>query len=795
MKSYLKFLSRNKLYTAIEAAGLIVSLAFVIVIGSSLRDQLAIAKDVPGDKNLYILGPQGMPYLEYRDMESLTSLPEVEDVAAFILSQLSVKAGKEFTRMPCLVADTHLLQLLHFNVTKGSLLSLQSGQGVALSESAASRFFPLTEAIGQRISIGSEGYGPYGKEKEDVEIVAIMEDADYSILESFDVFCPMTSDLTVSREIRTSDVRNKGIGMTVHALASLVEGTDLAAFSEKFISLMGPGLDRTEGEDIMATEYRELYFSPVDISGIRQGNRLYLYVLIVLGLVLLLSAVLNYMNLCSAISGGRAKEMATRRLLGESARGIFWRILLESVIFTAICFILAIVLAYAIIPYLNSIRPDGIPVEFRVVDGPVFWLFSVATILLVGALAGLLPAWMLSSFQPIEVVNGRVRRRLKMSFNKACIIVQTVLAIVLVCMSIALQSQLRHLENLDIGISPEENLFYFHPSWYYSEGVHLLGDKLLSLPDVKRICYSSGIPAHIRSLSTGPSDALIHLICCDTLAFRLLGFREKERFTDVKPDTIWPTEELANYGGVSRENQDVDRIVPYTSEGPSVIGGILEPFMRLAANADDPYSRYASLVFPAVYVTSDEESLTGILIETGPDHDAFRKGFTRIVTDLYRETVGVPDMDNTWETQCGYLEEIIAADYADLHRYTRIVTLFGIVAVFLAMLGLVAMSAWFASRNSKDIAIRKVFGSETRKETLRSIRSYMALVLIAVAIGIPVSIVLVQKYLEGYSERITGYWWIFASAALFALAISFISVLWQTINAARTNPAVELKKE
>ena len=95
MKSYLKFLSRNKLYTAIEAVGLVVSLAFVIVIGSSLRDQLTIAREVPGGKNLYILGPKGMPYLEYREMESLASLPEIEEAVAFILPRLSVQAGDE----------------------------------------------------------------------------------------------------------------------------------------------------------------------------------------------------------------------------------------------------------------------------------------------------------------------------------------------------------------------------------------------------------------------------------------------------------------------------------------------------------------------------------------------------------------------------------------------------------------------------------------------------------------------------------------------------------------------------
>ena len=796
MKSYLKFLSRNKLYTAIEAVGLAVSLAFVIVIGSSLRDQLTIAREVPGGKNLYILGPKGMPYLEYREMEALASLPEIEEAVAFILPRLSVQAGDELSRAPVLVADTRLLDLLHLRVKEGSIQSLYGGQGIALSESAAARLFPFTEALGKHISIGFESYGEYGGEKEKAEIVAILEDADYSILESFDVFCPMEADLTAPKAIRASNRRETSVEETVHVLASMVDGADLAAFSEKFISLVGPTLDRRGGEDIMATEYREMYFSPDDISGIRQGNRLYLNVLVVLGLVLLLSAILNYMNLCSAVSGARAKEMATRRLLGEGRTHIFGRILLESIAFTAVCYVLAVLLAWAIVPYLNSIRPEGIPVAFRVYPGPVFWLISVATVLLAGGLAGFLPAWMLSSFQPIEVISGNIRKRLKMGFNKACIIAQTVLAVVLVCMAFAFQAQLRHLETLDVGISPAEDLFYYHPSSYDSREVHLLGDRFSTLPEVRRIGYTDGIPTHLNTITVGPTEeTMIHLIICDTLAFRLLGFRVKEGYTQVKPNTFWPTEELAHEGGVNRDNPDIDRLLPSERDETSEMGGILETFRRFAANTEDPYARYFSQSFPGVLITSTQEYLNGILIETGSDHAAFKRDFSSIVSQFYKETTGYYDLGNSWDNQCGYLEEIFAADYADLHRYTKIVTLFALVAVFLAMLGLVAMSTWFAARYTKDIAIRKVFGSEMKGETIRAIRSYMVLILVAIAIGIPVSIVLVSRFLERYAERITDYSWIFVSAAMFAVLIAFVSVLWQTLKAARTNPAEELKKE
>ena len=182
-------------------------------------------------------------------------------------------------------------------------------------------------------------------------------------------------------------------------------------------------------------------------------------------------------------------------------------------------------------------------------------------------------------------------------------------------------------------------------------------------------------------------------------------------------------------------------------------------------------------------------------METGPDHEAFKREFSRVATEHYKSTIGVPDLTTSTYHQCGYLDEIIAADYASLHRFVQIITLVGLIAVFLAMLGLVAMSAWFAGQNAKEIAIRKVFGSDERSETLRSVRSYMILTLVAAAIGIPVAVVLIRRFLETYPERISGYWWIFALALAISLVVSFVSVLWQTLKAAKTNPAIELKKE
>ena len=795
MRSYLKFLSRNKLYTAIEAVGLAVSLAFVIVIGFSVWDQLMIAKRVPGSQNLYLLGPQqGRHSMEYRDKEALASIPEIQGMAAFQRAELTVRAGEEFRKMPVLIADSQLLEMLRIGVQSGSIEPLKHGQGVALTASAASRMFPDEDPVGQALTIGAEGYENYGERSREVtEIVAVIDAPTFSILDDYDVFCPMEGNLRAPKEIRESNIRTNGYGRIAYTFVTLVEGADLEAFSEKYLSLVGDIINRDASDGLMATDYRELYFSPEKTGGLKRGNQLYLYIMIILGLVLLLSAVLNYINLSSALFGGRAKEMATRRLLGDTKRSVFWRIMSETLLFTLVCYVLAVLLATFISPYLDSLRPEDVPVAFRVAPTLGFWLLSIVLILLVSLVSGMVPAILLSSYQPVDVISGKIRRRRKMGFNKACIIVQSLLALVLICLSITLRAQLRHLESLDLGVDPQENLFYYHPNYFYTPDIHVVRDKLSNLPQIKRMAYSSGIPSHVGRMGSGPQKSALNIISCDTLAFKLLGFRIQEPFSEVKPGTIWISEELRHFSGVGVDSLDISLILPYNSDQVSEIGGVIEDFRKLPVNTDDYMGDIQQ--FRAVEIPFSNEGITGILMETGPDHDAFKQEFTRVVTEHYRSTIGVPDLTTSSYNQCGYLDEITAADYASLHRFLQIITLVCLIAVFLAMLGLMAMSTWFAGQNAKEIAIRKVFGSDEHSETLRSVRSYMILTLVAAAIGIPVSIVLIRRFLESYAERISGYWWIFALALVISLAVSFVSVLWQTLKAAKTNPSIELKKE
>ena len=793
MKSYLKFLSRNALYTAIEAVGLAVSLAFVIIIGTSVYDQVRLGRKGAESRYQYLVSDPGAPGMEYRETEQLKAFPEIKKLAAFVRTEISLNAGAEKRRSVVLFADPELLEMIPLNVRDGSMDLFRQGTGLVITHSAARKYFPGINPVGEVVTLGREGYELYGeKGKDELPVVAVVDDPTYSSLDDFEVLCPFQANSMAAKTIRESDMHTGGMGYIVYVLAQVFPGTDVEDLSRKYGKINGFG----DGP-MTLTPLRSLYFSDVRAEGLRQGRRLYLQVLLILGILLLLSSILNYVNLSSALSGNRAKEMASRRLVGAGSKDVFWKTILESVLFTLVCYGLAILIAVALVPGLNSIRPTEMSVPFRVSASPFFIGLSIVLIVLVGLAAGIFPALLSASYRPIDVVSGQVRRRRKMTFNKICIIVQAVLAVVLVCVSLTLEAQLRFLEKMDLGTDPASDLFYFHPQQYSSKDIRLLGDQLAQAPGVLTICYADGIPSHVRSLTMGKENRMLSYISCDSLAFRLLGFRVKETFEPLHSGTFWIPESLKEDMGITAENADISEVLPRRSMASS-IGGVIEDSRRIADNGFDPIASLVSeyTVFPpSVMITPND--LSGILIRTTEDHDAFRKMFVETATAVFRDKSEevIPYFENGDYAQCGYLEDIIAADYEDLRRYVRVIEVFTLIALLLAMLGLLAICTWYASTNSKDIAIRKVFGGTVKGESVRTILRYMSYVLLAVAIGIPISILLSGRLLERWPDRISGYWWIFVVSALFVFIVSALAILWQTIKAAKTNPAAELKKE
>ena len=795
MKSYLKFLSRNKLYTAIEAVGLVVSLAFVIIIGSSIRDQLGIVYNVPDHENLYLTGPANGRSIfgEYSVTNGLATIPEIKETAAFEISQGLIQVGGENHVVKIGMMDPNLLDLIPLKVLSGSVDPFEGGEGVAVTASFARRYFPGRNPIGEAFGhLESPASAPVM-----TRISAVIEDPSFTILGDFDIAVSLQSRLCPSATVvRESDL-NTGMGYSVLLFSRLHDGIQVdSLLNARIRNLDGWFLMPEEKVARMLTPYDDLYFSDEQQSALRQGKRMYLSVLVALVVLLLLSALLSYVNLSLAVTGDRAKEMATRRLVGEDRGTVFWRVLGESLLFVFICFLLSLLLAWWIAPLLDSIRPTGLNIPFRLrMDGP-FWLLSVAVVLLVGLLAGIAPASACASFRPLDVVSGKIRRKRKMYFGRICIVLQGVLAVVLIVMAITLERQLDYLKKADLGADLREDLFFYVPGFVErGDEMSSLADLLRSSPLVREIGSSTGYPSYVSNFITG-SKGMLKAIHCDSTAFQMLGFRLEEQFAQLRGSVVI-SRSAANLYGISRENASpADLYWNYESLSeyyPSHIGGIIQDFRTVPVNEKDRYGDENAV--PIVDIGSSSDYLGAFLIQTGPDHKEFKEWFKDAVGRYCKEKSGFSDVFDMEYAKNDYIVDLIAADHDDMRRYVRLVEIFCLISILLSLLALVAMSSHYAQANSKSIAVRKVFGGTISTETVRGVWTYMLWIGISLLIAIPIAVLVCERFLQNYAEHITGYWWIFFVSALLTVLLSLLSVLWQTIKAAKTNPAAELKKE
>ena len=790
MKSYLKFLSRNKLYTTIEAVGLAVSLAFVILIGSYVVQQYQVAHESPQWKRTFVLGTDEFMGLTYWDKEELEmNIPEVEAAMhAALLWQPVIHIGEQFIQTSGMETDADFFRVFpQYRLLEGSLEDFVGKDDILLSESLARK---ISARLGQTLRV----------DKADYIVKGIFSDFDKTFFMPADLITNISATWAAGQSKTFNSIGNYTTWFRVR------EDADLAETQAKVKSLLHKNYDSSWGAEKVdkwrAFRMDEAFFSKGRSSSlIRTGNGQMLQLLTLVVLLLLLSAVFNYVNLSLALTGKRAKEMATRRLLGADKSGILWKYIGESVAFTAVCFAAALLLADSLVPMMNSLVSTADPVELLLGIGnssvplslmttPGYVVAYLAGILVLGVVNGLLPAFAASRYQPIDVIKGTFRRRNKMVLSKVFIVVQNVLSVFLIAFALVMELQMRHMLTRPMH-SATENLYYIEYSAQNYDAMKLFKDKVEQLPFVTKAGVGRGIPGLIN-MTVGVRVDEEHrvdmpTILCDSTYFKLLGLEVEEDFGHPLTHSLWMSRSAFNAAAVSDTSTVFPRRINMNGAQPEFIGGVVTDFPAR------PASEGVSNPNGGVIVTRAEELQYAncLLIGTTGEDASYDKAIRQAYREYQLETSGVEEP--AWEY--GFVRDINKKRLAPVQRTLRLVELFAFLAVFISLLGLLAMSTYFADENTKQIAVRKVFGSDVFQEARRTVRSYMALVGVACLIGIPLAVWAARLYLERFAYRIEGYGWAFVLAAAISLAIAFGTVLWQTLKAAKTNPAIELKKE
>ncbi len=761
MKSYFKFLSRNKLYTAIEAVGLAVSLAFVIIIGSYVWQQYAVTRENPDGNRIYLPGLPDYPGLTYGFPGVVTEIPDIEKVAMLCPVGLPYKDGEVLYGAGVDRSFFDMFPNYHF--VEGDADVISSDSNVIVSESFARR---NDISVGDNIKLGEN----------ELNVGAILKDPDGTVFQYYEVFLPVE---LYKDSFEPFD--NFGSAIT---FLKVQPGTDRGVLYDKLETLCKKVYPDIYGQSFFDRlelfRFDELFFRDTE-KLFRHGDLRTIRVLLLVGLLLLLSAIFNYVNLSVALTGKRAKEMAVRQLSGASKGRIVTKYMGESILFTAVCFGMGLLLAEAFCPMMNRLLnyPD---IPIRIAWSPGYILAYIGIILLVGAVCGIIPAAIAGRYNALEVMKGGFRRKTKMVFSKVFIVIQNALAVILIALAITMEAQMHKTQNRPMHCNITDK---FNLSFITMEDQTPLKDALERLPFVKRIGKCAGVPGSNPggqySTTRDGKDILYRLYRMDSTAFRMFDFEIIEDYNAPVFNSVWFSDESFAATGFDDDYHDVS-VLSQRTNGCDQLAGVFKAFPTNSANMGEEEHAIISVVRPEdIWVGS-------FLIETSGD----RKEAQSKIMEVYEEYAKEREVYLNYPS---WVDESIEAAWKPAKNNMRMVELFTLLSIIISLLGLLAMSTYYADEKSRDIAVRKVFGGTVDTEALHTIRDYMALVGIACIIGIPIAVYAAQEYLKDFIYRLEGYWWIFVIAVVITLVISMLSVLWQTLKAARTNPAVELKKE
>ena len=775
MKSYLRFLRQNKLYTAIEVIGLSVAITICLPTLSYMVRLHRINRAHPDHESIYSLCVSRMQTSSPGIGKYLQeNIPEIEIVSSpSHLSALQTFQVEE-KMVPYIRFDRNYLYFFPHEFIEGGL-DTDNMSTMAVSESFANELSESGPVIGRQMDLDGERY----------MISGIYKDVTDPRFRQYMMMIPRKEKLA------ERDIPYAGMNILVMTLIKAKEGTDYEHLKEKVqkacASYWGP-MDDREFENPYSLKRPEQY----DLVPYRQITQKGTYqlrdiggsgfiILTIIAALLLFFAILNYINLNVALSTKRAKETATRKLIGASRADIISLFLKESLAMSVICLGLGLL--------FTGVTTDMINTFFQAIEGecniavgysPADIGIYIGFILVVAVITGLVPAMIVSRFTPLDIVKGCFRYYSKKRMTKVFICIQTILTIIVLALTLVLNAQYRKNVNMEYNCGIED-VFNLIPDFRIpSEAIK---SELEKHPEILSVGKTFGIPSNANFVDANfESRRGACYIECTKESFDIFDFEIISMNAPEDYYGIWMTPEAERISGLY---PDEFRNMLHKNFGDIRIAGMIE-------NIPSQGGQNGINDFPMVVVVRKDISTNGLVIKTVSDHKKARK----VIASVYENVTGIKTTDiMDFGMRSLYVKEINERDLAP-HKALNslLVKLLGIL-IILGIMGLSGISMYFAGENEKEIAVRKTFGGTKKTEIWRILKTFIRITLIANLIAIPLAAVAFSTVMKYSADKVTNIWIIYASCVVISFAITIGAVLLQTLRAASTNPAEALKKE
>ena len=796
MKYFFRFLKNNPLYAVINVVGLALSLMFVILIGDYTYRQFSIDKWHRNHERIYVLGTEnGNSLLSWPDCaHSLKDrYPEVEDVCCVYMHNGKIKhEDKVYEESQgdnagnIMLADSNFFRFFDFKMIDGDReTALDSPEKCVVTESLAKALFPDGNALGQPLQIEGTRYVFVSDDNGDpydsslvYTVSGVIKDLDKTVFlnETAVIANFERAPQVLGYRLRNDLMASGPLGSTLSFLmlrpgASLEDKIeDLTSYCIESI----PVFNFYGNRKAAIIPLDDLMFAPQNTgAGLQTGDKSLLGILLAVVLAILMFAVTNYINLTVANTGFRAKEMATRRLLGSDGLGISLELIGESTLMVFISFIIGGALALLLEDKMAVLFKGKIDILKDINFSTVS--VSLLFIVLTGIISGIMPTISLSKYKPIDVVKGSFRYHSKMVLSRIFIILQNVITMTMMAATLTILLQMSHLVKAPLGYNTE-NIFRVS-----SDNPEVMRNALKSQPFVQEIGSFSGtsLDGNYRSMSTRKdkdnNNLLVYLTTWDKEFIDIMGIN-LVKDNHLSGDVKYINEELAGKLSLG----DGESEVTWGDGSVTQVAGVFSNFHM--TNILDPYQPFMITV-----KDTDEIEDPNFMVKTNGDPLAWKK-----LCDLVKEVDGSTE-DIDWKVQS--IESTVKASLTEEKNTMRIVSIFTGVAVLISILGFIGMSLFFIRQRKKEIGVRRIMGSTTNEVLSLLLTKFCAPLLVSFIFAVPLSWFVMGKWLEGFSYRIGLSPWIFIASGAVSLLIAVVSIFFQTLHAAHSNPADAIRAE
>ncbi|MEX6687056.1 ABC transporter permease [Danxiaibacter flavus] len=793
LKNYLKTafrnLSRHKIFSFINIMGLAVGMtsAFLIFIYVSFEksydnfhskaDRIyRVVTDVKTPTETIRTGMTTTPIA----INVKKDFPEVEDAVRVTRDEFLIRKGEmKFQEKKVVLADSTLFNVFDFKLIAGNKkTALTEPMSVIMSESLAKKYFNKANPLGQQILLTGAAIN--------ATITGVMKD----IPENSQIKADMLVSMSSFRQIYgypTSD--SEWTNHNYYTYLLLKPHVDAKAFEKKLPAFMefhhGEESKKLQMFETLTLEpLRDVYLKSKR-DGFVSGSISNVNIFSIVAIFILLIACINFINLTTARSAERAKEVGIRKVVGAARYQLTKQFLGESIIICMIAFVLSVLLCQLLMPLFNHLAGKTISTNVFSDYSNILILFVLAIV--IGFIAGFYPSLVLSSFRPISVLKGRFSTGTKgVTLRKSLVVFQFTISIVLIVSTIVVYKQLSYMRNRDLGFSKDQEMII---NTNYDKNKDAFKQSLASIPGVISSTYSSSVPGsdHTSAYSqvenkTGEMQKtnlnlyFVDFNYIDQYKLKVVAGRafSKEYPTDSTKAMVI-NESAARILGYATPQEAVGRKFDQWGR-QGVIIGVLKNF------------NYKSL-------QQDIQPLT-MRIEPG----SFGTISIKIATANIKQTVKA--IEKSWNHiipnrpfEYNFLDEYLNQQYQAENKFGSLFFNFAILTIFISCLGLLGLASYSTIQRTKEIGVRKVLGASVSNIVGLLSMDFIKLVFIAFLIASPVGWYAMNKWLNDFAYRTNITWWVFVLAGIGSLLIVFITISFQAVKAAVENPVKSLRTE